>query len=402
MTDRSHTDHSDTVAGNNWSKLCRSLDEVGKAIHRRAEGHRSAEELEQVNESLLGALTVFSAIVPQYDRDHPDWFPFQNSLLRRFNACPDTTYTMSYIWSSGCYRLSGHRGTVLMVHAQIYEGDPGLPHRPALLADINIDDYTIDQDGRFEILLGPKRPEGYSGDWIEIQSAQEEAFVFLRQISYDWKSEVDADISIQRVDREINKSLTDQEELARRMEILPDRIAGVVSFMQDIMESQHGNAGAVNSVQDVSKTMPILTEQAYTHGILTIGPDDAWIAECQIPDSVRYWSVQLMDYFYNALDFTYRQSGLNGHQSVVDPDGILRIVVCHDDPGVPNWLDCSDYKRLQIRFRWFGSEHPDIKTRLVPRADLIANLPKDLATISPEERQAALRARVEGAQKRRR
>ena len=95
-----------------------------------------------------------------------------------------------------------------------------------------------------------------------------------------------------------------------------------------------------------------------------------WVAECRIPPECSYWSVQLVDYAYSALDAMYTQASLNGHSAVADPDGVFRIVVCADDPGLANWLDTGGQQRVQIRFRWYGSDAPAISSSVVSRGDL--------------------------------
>ena len=58
--------------------------------------------------------------------------------------------------------------------------------------------------------------------------------------------------------------------------------------------------------------------------------------------------------------------------------------------------------KVQIRCRWFGSSHPNIRTKVVPLKSLRDHLPADTATISPQVREAMLRKRSLGAQMRRR
>ena len=50
----------------------------------------------------------------------------------------------------------------------------------------------------------------------------------------------------------------------------------------------------------------------------------------------KYWSIDLCNFWLESLDYANHQSSLNGHQAVVDPDGVFRADVTHDDPGVPN------------------------------------------------------------------
>jgi hypothetical protein len=183
--------------------------------------------------------------------------------------------------------------------------------------------------------------------------------------------------------------------------MIPTYVQGETLAPIDIMKGQIESA-PVNQLTEVTRTLPTIGGQAYTHGLLDFGKDQAWVAECEIPAGSPYWGVQLMDYAYNTLDVMYTQASLNGHSARVDSDGKVRIVVCEGDPGAANWLDLGGHERVQIRFRWFGSEQPRIVTRLVPLAELHESLPSDTSTVSPGERQAALRERARGMQLRRR
>ena len=109
-----------------------------------------------------------------------------------------------------------------------------------------------------------------------------------------------------------------------------------------------------------------------------------------------------MDYAYSALDATYTQASLNGHYAVADPDGVYRIVVGADDPGLANWLDTGGQHRVQIRFRWYSADAPKISMSVVSRAELDTRLPADTARVDEAERQTALTERAIGLQWRRR
>ena len=47
---------------------------------------------------------------------------------------------------------------------------------------------------------------------------------------------------------------------------------------------------------------------------------------------------------------------INGGQCVYEPDGSWRIVVAHEDPGVPNWLSTAGHREGRLWFRWFLAE----------------------------------------------
>ncbi len=39
------------------------------------------------------------------------------------------------------------------------------------------------------------------------------------------------------------------------------------------------------------------------------------------------------------LDYSNRQISLNRKQTTLESDGSFKIVIAHEDPGVPNWID---------------------------------------------------------------
>jgi hypothetical protein len=82
---------------------------------------------------------------------------------------------------------------------------------------------------------------------------------------------------------------------------------------------------------------------------------------------------------------------------VTDPDGVLRFVICEQDPGIANWLETTGHSAGPIMLRWQRLERdlgPDDGpvTELVPFADLPSHLPF-FTPISAEERAGRITAR---------
>jgi hypothetical protein len=96
------------------------------------------------------------------------------------------------------------------------------------------------------------------------------------------------------------------------------------------------------------------------------------------------------------MDYTHRQSSLNGHQAHIDADGRFRCVVAHRDPGVPNWLDSAGHREGVVQYRWIWSEdNPRPTAQIVPFDELRNALPGDTPVVSPEARRDAIRIRQE-------
>jgi hypothetical protein len=68
------------------------------------------------------------------------------------------------------------------------------------------------------------------------------------------------------------------------------------------------------------------------------------------------------------VDYRLHRIHLNPHTAALEPDGSLRIVVAHRDPGPrhANWLETTGHDQGGMLFRWIGcDEHPPLATRVV-------------------------------------
>ena len=88
--------------------------------------------------------------------------------------------------------------------------------------------------------------------------------------------------------------------------------------------------------------------------------------------------MSLANWWWEAIDFTARQSSLNHAQARLDADGVFRGVIAHEDPGVPNWLDTAGHERGTLIARFvMAEEAPVIRSRSVKLAALRDELPAD-------------------------
>ena len=309
-----------------WDEFSSALAEAGAYVHRVADPGRSPAEQAQLTQSMIWGLIGELSTLAFADRDHPDWAPILNGTLRRYNANTDATYAVAYIRGSGTYRVLGRRGTTRIVHLQVGVGTLGIgdPQRMAVLGELNIDDCEIADDGTFEVVLGPSRPEGYSGAWLQLDASRDDSFALIRQVAYDWSSEIDAQVAIHRLDRPIAKIEITSAELTANLVLAARSVGEDALAMLRVMEQQL-ELSEVNQLTDVSSTFPAvgIAGQAYTHALIELRDDEVWVAECRIPPQCPYWSLQLMDYAYSALDAMYTQANLNGHSAEADPDAVL-------------------------------------------------------------------------------
>lgn len=337
----------------------------------------------------------------QADATHPDWNPFLNSVFL-LQPNPDDVYVNAYVDSSGTYRIVGDRGSVKILSMSLGKAAMGTADRPGpSFRYVDFDqDLALGPNGEIDLLLSRERPSGHHGNWIELPA--EADYLLLRMRSYDWAGERDARLAIERLDAAPIRPRMSKEQIDRRLrEVLggfPKRLSAMwLQYQRAQLARTRLNelelvdfGGAVGS-------------QWYWQGFFDLAPGDALILETPLPAERRYWNVQLNDELFNAVDYLYRQSSLNGHQARIDSDGVFRAVIALEDPGVHNWLDPGDTLRGMLIGRWLGcSSNPVPTLKRVPLASLFEHLPADTPRVSSAERAAQLRARRIGGQLRRR
>ncbi|NUX55281.1 DUF1214 domain-containing protein [Paraburkholderia youngii] len=335
----------------------------------------------------------------QSDPLHPDWLPFLNSVFM-LQPNPDDTYFVAPLRGDLRYRLVGERGSVHLLTLDIGRGIMGTTdkiHPP--LGQFDLDDLEIGEDGSFEVLLSARRPVGYHGNWLELHP--EADFAMLRQRSYAWGAERDARIAIECLDAPRTKPPMGHEEIARRTGELMDYAERLsrrwLTHMQQLRTRINVNEFEFFAFGGG------LAKQAYWQAIFDFGDDEALILETALPQTRRYWNVQLNDALFNALDYIDHQSSLNGHQAHVDEDGYFRAVIAHRDPGVANWLDTCGVNRGTAIGRWYGCSSEPVPTlKRVPVSELRNHLPTGTRFVDATERERLLRERRMGAQLRRR
>jgi hypothetical protein len=331
--------------------------------------------------------------------EYPDWAPLWNPVYT-LQPNPDDIYFYAPIRSDLTYRVSGNRGTVRNLIFVTQYGLCGLNNMYDV-SDVNsldADDFEVGADGEFEILFSAERPANHHGNWGMIGPKANVMFVRFR--SWDWVTERDPQISIECLDPLPPKPRLSPDEIIAgilEMAAFPGRAARDFLKMQNDIKAHVG----INRFDPVS--LLGLTKQVYWPAVFEFDEDEALIVETDLPEVRPYWNIQLNDPYFNAVEYVYRLSSINGATAKLSSDGRFRAVVALSDPGVPNWLDPAGFTQGTIYGRWYSCDSTPTPTLTrVKLADLRNHLPADVPVVTPEERAEQLRTRVRAAQRRRR
>ncbi|MFP8874278.1 MAG: DUF1214 domain-containing protein [Myxococcota bacterium] len=379
--------------GSAWAELLASLDRAGQFVLGRG---APANDLDRAGgwRHLTSLLRIgIGEIVSAVDPDRPR-FSWNDGTEKWGLDCADALYATAPVRGGAVYRLRGNRGSVHYLGLQLVA-------RMRAVADIDADTLEVEGDGRFEIQFGGEKPAG--GNWIALP--EDATTLIVRQFFYDWDHEVPACFEIERIDSGPRRAprAASPGATAAQLRALGRFVHDNTAWWADVALAKrdtHVNtfpddAGGLGAVAAASQK-----NQSFGIGYFRLGKDEALLIEVE-PPAAKYWSLHLGNYWMESLDFGNTHSSLNGHQAVIDADGVFRAVVSLRDPGVPNWLDPDGHGEGSMIYRWNQADGSPIpEARVVAFDELRAELPAPTPVVTPEERKAAVDRRRDHVRRR--
>ena len=317
-------------------------------------------------------------------------------------------------------------------------GDSGslMELRPGVKAQTGRLDSTaiaVEADGSFEVLLAPERPVGYTGNFIPTlkrakggdSSAPAERYanyISGRQLFNDWEHEeaIHFEMHMQGGEgrhAEAYDANSAAVQLRRCGDIVRNQMHFWNAFWTILMGTYGEREGSIPGVAFPRNAFNTInaasgatgggqSSNLYAGGVFELAPDDALIIENRVRVPPQYIGFQVGNFWGESLEYANQIGSLNGHQSKIDDDGVIRLVLAHRDPGVPNWVDTTGHPEGFMTVRWTYSntpapeDWPTITAKKVPFADIRAHLPGNTARVSPEQRRAQIHIRQRHVQRR--
>lgn len=327
---------------------------------------------------------------------------------------------------------------VILEATSAYAGDTGTlaelsTEVRANTGKIDCRTLQVETDGSFEILLAPERPDGHEGNFVSTialrrwtdrdGTAREKEhtarWVTVRELFGDWDREEALELAIERVGGEgAHPPPLDPASAADMMRRAGEIVNNQMRFWNEFYSVVLETYEDVN--RDGKRFMPrnafndpagasIATgggqsTNIYAGGVFELAEDQALIVETRTPEPPAYMGFHLSNLWGESLDYANRITSLNAFQSEPDPDGAVRYVVAHRDPGVPNWLDTTGLPEGFMAARWSYSEKPGalpgIVASVVEFDDIRGWLPSGVRSVSPEERRDQIARRRRHVQRR--
>lgn len=359
------------VSGRAWDEFCDTLKAAGASLNfpgaprdafNQAEGYRYLSRLAR------GGLMAF---VEYADPRAPVLHRVAHETVKLGADNPDNYYQTAALRGDFDYRISGRRNTIKYLSFGTQAGHYGQGGGMPPTGYIEAAEIETDADGRFELTVSSTPQEQ---NWLPMQP--DTGTLIVRQTFLDRDNEVPADLHIERINcapEERRPAPLTPEQIDSGLKSASTLVAGAsllfAKWARDF--KKHSNSLPMFD-PDVSLAAGGDPNIVYYHSHWAIAEDEALVIEA-MPPVCEHWNFQLNNYWMESLDYRYHTIHTNKHLAHYEDDGSIRLVVTHDDPGLPNWLDTAGHTSGTMCFRWIRAErHPQPGARLVKRADLRA------------------------------
>jgi hypothetical protein len=233
-----------------WDRFADQLRQLGpQMLAKLPERFRNDPQVQQeAGRLLLEAVAAKTIDAISSDGDHPVFLPALNATLNVGQPNADTTYRNATITPGGSYRLRGERGSLRVFKLGQFGHPPAKASSGiSALAYNDFNELHLDPAGNFDVILSPTRPQGYTGDWWKLEEGA--SGLLLRRVDFDWATERDPRISVERLDKPVGRTRPDAAELESRLRNLATSIGNTAFFLVDHVEGLRRD-GYINRLRE--------------------------------------------------------------------------------------------------------------------------------------------------------
>ncbi len=354
--------------GQAWGEFCDLLKKAGDVVLREdldTDAFDRAEGLRYLTRLLRAGFVSFAE---QLGPRHPR-FRAMPDLVKMGLDNPDNYYVSATVNAQYTYRIRGRRGSIhymsFAAQNQNFAAKDRITGGAGHLEDKQL---TLEPDGSFEILASQ---EEQPGNWLRM--APDTKQILLRQTFLDRTREQPVEVEIECLDADEPLPPLDPERVPGMLLGSAMYAMGCAQWFADWV-TDFRNHAPVNAFH-----LPDLENHRVVGGdpniriwlgLWELADDQALVIE-MTPPECDYWNFQLGNIWAESLDYRFRRVHVSSGQAALRDDGSVQLVVAHEDPGHPNFLDVSGHRHGTMCVRWVrAQDHPEPRCRVVSLDDL--------------------------------
>jgi hypothetical protein len=379
-----------------WESFCDELKSAGDIAFRP---QAPTGEVDRAGAIRLLSRNIALALafkLENADPAYPMLMHYFDPFRKQGGDNSDALYVGAPMNGVDTYRLVGRLGSARYFAITVVETGP-TPYGGGVAATVFGEDIETDSDGRFSLVFSPQEQPGH---WIK--TTPNTFRVTVRQFFADWEHEEPMEAHIERVTGDGGAPQLSAAHVASGLADAAAWLKISLTYWADMIEKWKRRPNHFLSYRQLDDHKIDATpggEPLIAYWQLP--PDEVLIVRVVPPPTAKYWAVEFGNYWWETMDYRFRLANTNCHYARLEPNGELIIVVSHEDPGVPNWLDPSGHSEGYLTVRWMLAETcPIPQCQQMKRADLARALPAGVARITPEARALQIAARRRGVARR--
>ncbi|MEA3479734.1 MAG: hypothetical protein U9R60_16240 [Bacteroidota bacterium] len=342
------------VSGKAWEDFCDQLKLAGAVLHHSGTPQDAFQQAEGIR--YLSRLTRagLEAFVEYNDPAFPVLNRMVHETVKMGADNPDNHYFNAQISGQYEYRIRGKRNSVDYLGFFTQNGNYGTTGGLAPCGVLEDKDLMIEDDGHFEIILS-KSSKGKN--WLKIED--DTSLLIVRQTFYDSSKEEAAELHIENLDGRNAPDPITPAKVDEGLRTAAMFVAGAPLLFARWAKGfqKHTNRLPVFDPA-ISNAAGGDAQIKYHHSHWKLASDEALLVEV-IPPECDNWNFQLNNYWMESLDYRYHQVCINKGNATFEANGQIRIIIAHDDPGLPNWLDTCDHEEGTMCWRWYRIKHEE-------------------------------------------
>ncbi|MCB0972155.1 MAG: DUF1214 domain-containing protein [Acidimicrobiales bacterium] len=362
-----------------WDHLLATLGEVGERFAGPEWAIAAPDDEAEALRVLLHHLATGVETQLEQDPARPTFRAIVTPWRKALGDNADARYHDALVDPAGTYRIRGRTGGAVYVSITVEAGAADGAFPSGTVGVLNDTEFDVDDDGAFEVVLGgPPRERG----WLAL--ADDASRLTVRHY---WE-QVDSPSRPPAPDLALEIELIDGDVASPPPAPTDASVAAAIERMATYVRSRTleaiakpGEGEPPPFVSREPHTFPppvrpgahalAAADAAYSMAPYLLGPDEALVMTARWPEC-RCANVSLWNRQMQTFDYLRGPVSLNRAQAVAEPDGTIRIVLAHADPGVPNWLSTEGrpFGLVFWRFMLPAGEIATPTAEVVPAASL--------------------------------
>lgn len=341
-----------------WRAFCETMADAGQMVLAPGapeDPNVQAEGIRTLSRYLTFAL---ERCLERGDPARPAFVDVQTPIRKYMGDNPDQTYFSAVVSGDRTYRIRASAAGTVAVEIGVYAGDFGANSgNRRIVSAVEDTSLSLDPDGNYELLL---TPDPDPADPNQLQLDPDSSSVLIRTYFTDLQVRLAHPApTIETVPAPEPAPMLTPEHLKQRLETAALHAVGSFQWWTQFAGEGH-QFTPVNTFAPLPDAGDIHTPEnvRYFSGDWQLAPDEALVIDFDPSAGADYWGVVLITHWGETVDWLTRPAVINQETATRRQDGSVRVVVAHDDPGVPNWLDTAGHRTGSLSLRWFRSEAP--------------------------------------------